>query len=173
LGKRSNFKRFPRDLYRTIDPRAGNALAPHLAPDTKFVEPCAGAWDLAAQLVALGHFCAASSDIKPLVPGIAKSNALKLKPQPHIIITNPPWRRDLLHKMIAHFITIAPACWLLFDADWFHTRQAVPFMPYLTDYVAVGRLLWIPGTTTRGKDNAAWYRFQAEPTEGVRAWPLR
>lgn len=173
MGKRSKFKRIPRDLYRTFDPRAGAAIAPHLAPGTQFIEPCAGAWDLAAQLVAMGHVCMADSDIKPLTPGTPKINALKLKPQPFPIITNPPWSRPLLHKMIEHFTSIAPHCWLLFDADWFHTNQAVPFMPWLTDYVAIGRLVWIPGTTTRGKDNAAWYRFERDHDRGgITAWPL-
>lgn len=173
MAKRSNFKRFPRDLYRTIDPRAGDALAPHLHPETPFIEPCAGAFDLAAQLIAHGHICMAATDLKPLVPGVTKANALKLKPQPYQIITNPPWRRDWLHPMINHFTSIAPAVWLLFDADWFHTKQAIPFMHMLTDYVAVGRLLWIPGTTTRGKDNAAWYRFTAQGSNGITAWPQR
>jgi len=170
LGKRSNFKRIPRDLYRTIDPRAGDALARLLEPETRFIEPCAGHYDLAAQLIAHGHTCMDASDIKA-TPGVRRADALKLKPQPHQIITNPPWRRDLLHAMIMHFMQIAPAAWLLFDADWFHTAQAKPYLAYCTDYAAIGRLLWIPDTTMRGKDNAAWYRFTPHGSNRITAWP--
>ena len=34
-------------------------------------------------------------------------------------------------------------------------------MPACTDIVAVGRLRWIEGTTMSGKQNFAWYRFDA------------
>ncbi len=63
MAKRSDgdFERIPNDLYRTWDPRAVRALLPHLAPRTRFVEPCAGAGDLIDQLVnansGLHHVC--------------------------------------------------------------------------------------------------------------------
>lgn len=178
IGKRENksirmFPRLERDFYPTIDPRAYRALAPHLLPETSFIEPCAGAFDLAAQLIAAGHTCESATDIAPQVPYVGEADALKISAQPHAIITNPPWSRPLLHQMIEHFISIAPYTWLLLDADWFHTNQARPLLRHCTDYVAVGRLLWIPGTSTRGKDNAAWYRFeQGGNGRGIRAWPL-
>lgn len=161
----------PRDLYRTVDDRAGNALAPHLAADTQFIEPCAGAFDLAAQLIAHGHICMDASDVVPLAPGIRKADALKMKRQPHLIITNPPWKRELLHAMILHFIDVAPACWLLFDSNWFHTDQARPYLQHCTDYATAGRMLWIPGTGVRSKDDASWYRFSLDATGEIRAWP--
>lgn len=174
VGKRSKFKRMPRDLYRTFDPRALDALGPHLAPGTEFVEPCAGAFDLAAQLIAAGHWCVDASDIHPLTPGIRKADALQLQPTPFPIITNPPWSRKILHAMIAHFVTVAPEAWLLFDASWFHTDQARPYLVHCTDVVTVGRLLWIPGTTMRGKDDCAWYRFTPQrSSNGITAWPKR
>jgi hypothetical protein len=162
-----------RDLYRTIDPRAVSALAPFLAAETEFIEPCAGAFDLGAQLVAAGHWCMDASDIKPLMTGIRTADALELQPQGHTIITNPPWSRPLLHKLIMHFMHCAPEAWLLFDADWFHTDQARPYLAHCTDFVSIGRLLWIPETKMRGKDNAAWYRFSAQATGEIRAWPKR
>ena len=33
------------------------------------------------------------------------------------IITNPPYTRELMHRLIAHFQRIAPT-WLLIDYDW-------------------------------------------------------
>lgn len=161
MSKRApGFERIPRDLYRTFDPRAGQALHPFLEPHCRFVEPCAGEGDLIRQLEALGHECIGASDIQPLAPGIQKGDALKLRRLPFdsIIITNPPWRRVWLHQLIKHFLTLGES-WLLFDADWMHTQQAGPLMHHCRRIVSVGRLLWIPGTSDDGKDNIAWYNF--------------
>jgi hypothetical protein len=49
--------------------------------------------------------------------------------------------------------------WLLFDADWMHTRQSAPFMPHLRKIVSVGRVKWIPDSPFTGKDNCCWYLF--------------
>jgi hypothetical protein len=40
-----------------------------------------------------------------------------------MFITNPPWDRKVLHPLIEHLSSIAPT-WLLFDADWMHTKQS-------------------------------------------------
>lgn len=173
IGRRSNFKRMPRDLYRTFDPRAVAALLPHLAPETEFIEPCAGAYDLAAQLIAAGHICMAASDIHPLTAGIDQADALSITAQRFAIITNPPWSRPLLHQMILHFVTIAPEVWLLLDATWFHTEQAKALLKHCTDVVTIGRMNWVPGTTMRSKDDSCWYRFTRAESEWVRAWPKR
>lgn len=150
------------------------ALGPLLAPETEFIEPCAGAFDLAALLIAAGHWCMDASDIEPMAPGIRKANALKLKPQPYPIITNTPWARPIMHQMIEHFVTVAPAVYLLIDADWFHTQQAIPLLnAHCTDYLAIGRLHWERDKPISGKDNAAWYRFQQGGNgKGIKAWPI-
>lgn len=161
MGKRSDFEREPRDLYRTWDRRATDALAPFLPPLTQFVEPCAGAGDLIGLLEALGHHCVGSCDIMPLVPWIAPGDALKLSRLPagaDMIITNPPWRRDLLHALIERFLKLGRA-WLLFDADWMHTAQAGPLLSSCSHIVSIGRIRWIPGTGADGKDNCAWHHF--------------
>jgi hypothetical protein len=49
--------------------------------------------------------------------------------------------------------------WLLFDADWKHTKQAIPYLSRLCTIVSVGRVRWIPGTPYTGKDNCCWYLF--------------
>jgi hypothetical protein len=156
MGKRSDFERVEKDFYRTIDMRAVNALAPHLFGLGEYVEPCAGAGDLIASLSLHGLVCHWSGDISDGV------DALTLAFTKHPIITNPPWSRPILHAMIDHFTEIAPYAWLLFDADWAHTKQSAPYMQKCTDIVSVGRLIWIPGTTTSGKDNCAWYRFSKD-----------
>lgn len=167
MGKRSDFERIDKDLYRTIDPRAVGALNPHLCHNTKFAEPCSGYGDLRARLECFGHECTWGSDIEDhhvITTNVV--DALRLSKfdlsDSECIITNPPWSRPILHAMIDHFTEIAPYAWLLFDSDWAHTRQSAPYMQKCTDIVSVGRLIWIPGTTTSGKDNCAWYRFSKE-----------
>jgi hypothetical protein len=82
------------------------------------------------------------------------------------IITNPPYIRAPMHRMIAHFQRIAPT-WLLLETGWAQTKQASPFMASCSDIVAIGRVKWIEGSKHTGKDNYAWYRFDASHTAGV------
>jgi hypothetical protein len=156
MSKRSNFARRPQDHYDTIDPRAVRALKPHLNGTRTYAEPCAGNSELIRQLNTIGLVCVWAFDINDGV------DALELTPadirNADAIITNPPWSRPLLHKMILHFQAIKPT-WLLFDSDWANNKHAVPYLETCSDIVAVGRLLWIPNTTMTGKDNVSWYRF--------------
>ncbi|MEO0829804.1 MAG: hypothetical protein AAFY03_05025, partial [Pseudomonadota bacterium] len=81
-----------------------------------------------------------------------------------LIITNPPWDRDLLHPMIHQFRQLRPT-WLLFDADWAFTEQATfaeLFLQYCAKIVVVGRVKWIEGSEGKGKENCAWYLFTSE-----------
>jgi outer membrane protein assembly factor BamA len=77
-----------------------------------------------------------------------------------LIITNPPWDRPPLHQIIQRCSTLAPT-WLLFDADWMHTRQAAPFLSMCQEIVSVGRVKWIEGSNMPGKYNCCWYLFDA------------
>lgn len=168
MGKRSDFDRVEKDFYRTIDPRAVEALAPFLSPKTKFAEPCYGQGDLADWLETEGHRMEYYSDLVPMYKNVVHKDALTLTyddiHECDYIITNPPWSRPILHKMIDHFRKLKPT-WLLFDADWMHTRQSSEYIKYCSDIVSVGRLVWIPGTKTQGKDNCAWYKFQSTQQE--------
>lgn len=167
MGKRSDFERVPRDFYPT--PLAAVLpLAPHL-PDGDFYywEPCAGDGALDNHIVSiaagLGHTWLPfeSSDIEPRNEFVHQADALEVSlPNAEIshIITNPPWDRKVLHPMIERFSASRPT-WLLFDADWMHTKQSAPFMPYLRKVVSVGRVKWIPDSKMTGKDNCAWHLF--------------
>lgn len=158
MGKRSDFPRVEKDYYRTIDPRAVAALAPHLEPESWFAEPCVGGFDLADSLSDIGHVCAYASDISEGVDALNLSDIDLYGCD--LIITNPPWSRPILHALIDHLSALKPT-WLLFDADWAHTLQSKLYMPKCVKIVSVGRLIWIPGTTMSGKDNCAWYLFDA------------
>ena len=160
MGKRSNFERVPRDFYPTPAP-AVLPLIPHLSKRfSQFWEPCAGDNALTHILEAHGAQCVHASDIDPQAAGIARRDALTT-PLPlgaKVIITNPPWDRKILHPMIDHLRQLAPT-WLLFDADWAHTKQSAAFMPYCAKIVSVGRVKWIPDSKMTGKDNCAWHLF--------------
>jgi len=164
MGKRSSFERIDKDFYRTIDPMAVEPLLPFLVPGSTYAEPCYGCGDLVNLLDGYVNI-QWSSDINDLNEDhvTTHKDALELTEDDlkncDMIITNPPWSRPILHAMIEHFVTLKTT-WLLFDADWAHTRQSAKLMKdYCTDIVSVGRLKWIPGTTMSGKDNCAWYRF--------------
>ncbi len=160
MGKRSDFERKPRDFYPT-PMEAVKPLLPHLPEGFKFAEPCAGNGALIEHLESKG-VCMWASDIEPQAKGIHKSpyDALGFDEliESDFIITNPPWDRNILHPMIERFISLKTT-WLLFDADWMHTKQASEYMKHCSIIVSVGRIKWFGNMT--GKDNCAWYRFEA------------
>ena len=158
MGKRSNFERVERDFYET--PLAAvMPLFQHLPIGYSYVEPCAGAGALCRHL---GRDPVFACDIKPMWPYAKIGNAMDITEDEvagaGYIITNPPWDRKILHPMIEHLSALRPT-WLLFDADWCHTKQSAPFMLYLRKIVSVGRVKWIPDSKMTGKDNCAWHLF--------------
>jgi hypothetical protein len=157
MGKRSSFERVERDYYPTPYPAVVPLLA-HLAPETEFIEPCAGGGALIEHLRRHGHKCIRAYDIKPLRDGIAIGDARWLPAHGFMRITNPPWDRKTLHPIIEHMSAFGPT-WLLFDADWMHTRQSAPYMRWLHKIVSVGRVKWIEDSPFTGKDNCCWYLF--------------
>jgi hypothetical protein len=160
MGKRSNFERREADFYPT--PRAAVVpLIPYLRGIRSFAEPCAGDGALVRHLGEFGLRCVYAGDIR------SGQDALRLDHYGavDVIITNPPYTRDLMHRLIAHFQRIAPT-WLLLDSDWASTRQAAPFLPCCSDIVAIGRVKWIEGSKHTGKDNHAWCRFDTRHRGG-------
>lgn len=171
MGKRSDFERVPRDFYPTPY-EALIPLLPHLSQRTWYNEPCAGDGALVWHLDRNGHRCCDAADIEPrwnLMPDKCyafQADALSSQYDPRAthFITNPPWDRKILHPLIAHLSDTLPT-WLLFDADWMHTRQSAPYMCRLRKVVSVGRVKWIPGSKMTGKDNCCWYLFDKPSNE--------
>ena len=178
IGKRSDFERVPRDYYPTPI-EAVRPLMPHLPLSFNYIEPCAGDGRLVEHIKKLSDNCGScyiATDIEPQHPFIAKRDALA--PEWNnlgahhefgpigLCITNPPWDRKFLHPFILHWMRICPT-WLLFDADWMHTKQSEPFMRHCSKIVSVGRVKWIEGSKNTGKDNCCWYKFELikRPTE--------
>lgn len=162
MGKRSSFSRVDRDFYPTPI-EAVTPLLPHLAPCTRFVEPCAGDGRLIDHLASAGHVCTYAFDVEPRRSDVHLGCArieLSAGHGADCFITNPPWSRPVLHAIITNLSARLPT-WLLFDADWMHTRQAAPFLPHLQKIVSVGRVKWIADSPFTGKDNCCWYLFDA------------
>lgn len=165
MGKRSNFERRERDCYDTPI----EAVRPLIRwlPDgpTTYWEPCAGDGALVRALAELWPHgtCTLATDIEPRASGTLKRDAFDCFPGgPQMIITNPPWSRDILHPMIEHFaLRLKKPTWLLFDADWMHTKQAAPYLDYCKTIVSVGRVKWIKDSPHTGKDNVCWYKFDS------------
>ena len=153
MGKRSNFKRNKNDLYPTPY-KAVLPLLPFLKTNTKFIEPCVGEGDLVRHLEAHGHECVGSYDL----PHDATTKQYGVDDEV-LLITNPPWTRQLLHPMIDNLRNQATT-WLLFDAGWMHTKQAKEYLPYCHMIISVGRVKWIPGSKYSGKDDSCWYMFR-------------
>jgi hypothetical protein len=163
MGKRSDFERVERDFYPT--PReAVLPLLPHIPRGVRFCEPCAGDGQL-VDILEHEHDaeCVWASDIEPQRDNIIKADFRDLSAYElyHAtkIITNPPWNRKILHPMIEHFREKGKGAWLLFDADWMHTKQSIPYLPYVNKVISVGRVKWIPNSKSTGKDNCCWYHF--------------
>ena len=157
MGKRSNFERVERDYYPTPY-HAFEPLIPHLPqkPFT-FCEPCGGDGRLIDHIEKHLGICDMASDIEPMDDRVSKKDAFDIDHvSSQLIITNPPWDRKILHPLILHFSLLRPT-WLLFDADWMHTKQSVEYMKYVKKIVSIGRVKWFDGV--HGKDNSCWYLF--------------
>lgn len=164
MSKRANnFERKPRDFYKTPQ-KAIEPLIPHLGKDYSYIEPCAGDGALVEHLNMYGYKCVLAFDIEPQNNLICKKDALKFNYNGKNIITNPPWDRKILHPMIKNMIETAGDVWLLFDADWIHTKQSKELIKNCHKIVSIGRLKWIEGSKYTGKDNCCWYLFKKEKT---------
>ena len=154
MGKRSDFVRKERDYYPTPY-EAVEPLFPHLEPNTLFDEPCAGDYRLCEHLMRNGHRPLVATDVEPQDRRVHTRDAFDVEAYLNVVITNPPWDRKILHPMIELFRK--NSCWLLFDADWMHTKQSAELMKYCEKVVSIGRVKWFDNKA--GKDNACWYKF--------------
>jgi len=170
MGKRSDFARRERDFYPT-PVAAVEPLILHLPERFTYIEPCCGDGALVRAIGSFGgvahggRFCPTleyASDIAPSGDTDAYTrDAFSIEnaaPGVDLFVTNPPWDRKILHRLIVHLSAIRPT-WLLFDADWMHTKQAAPYLEYCRKIVSVGRVKWIPHSPHTGKDNVCWFLF--------------
>lgn len=160
MSKRTNYPRIDKDAYMTTDSRAVTPLFSYLSKtlgkNVFYYEPCVGDGSL-VKLLSSEFECVGQSDLEK------DAQTTQYETNADFFITNPPWSRDLLHPIIENLRNQLPT-WLLFDADWMHTQQAIPYIKYCKTIVSVGRLKWFVGTKHDPMDNCAWYLFDKEET---------
>jgi hypothetical protein len=149
-------------------------ILPYLEPRTRFIEPCAGDGRLIGYLQEHGHICEAAFDIAPLDPCIMPMDALNIQStlpyETRTFITNPPWSRPILHRLIIHLSNMHPTI-LIFDADWAFTKQAAPYLDRCQLMITIGRVKWIEDSPHSGKDNVCAYKFDRDHRGGPRIRP--
>lgn len=169
MGKRDpdKFEKKPRDFYATIDPSAVNVLIPHVESYFgSFIEPCAGAGDLAKALMMRNMECKGMYDIDPQADGVVQRNCLTLKEEEvgsdrdYQFITNPPFTWKVLQPIMDHLTQLLPT-WLLLPADYMHNVRMGPYMKRCDKVVSVGRLYW-EENKVKGVDNYCWYHFDKD-----------
>lgn len=175
MGKRSDFPRRAMDDYET-PAEAVTPLLPHLGSVLRFAEPCAGKGKLIGHLERAGLICVYAAElrtginpprsrIEEGVDVLAVGGPIYRAAKADTIISNPPWTREILHPLIWHLCGILPT-WLLFDADWCHTKQSGALIRHCQTVVSVGRVKWMPDSDSVGKDNAAWHLFDRRHVAG-------
>ena len=120
MGKRTSgkFRRRKQDAYDTPADAVAPVI-PHIQPEARYLELCAGAYDL---VNALPFECVAATDLVPRDERVFRMDAMSVTRADvdatgaDYIITNPPWTRELLHPMIELFASIRPT-WLCSALD--------------------------------------------------------
>lgn len=163
----SAFAKDALNRYDTIDPRAVKALLPHLAPRTRFIEPCAGKGDLVRQLKAAGHICTDAFDIAPRALGIRQQDAgtwaatRAAWDRYEIIITNPPFDWPVLRVLLENFAEQLPLSWVLLEASFMHKSRdgRAEQMQRCRKIVTIGRLKWAAESDDSSTRDYCWYQF--------------
>ena len=160
MGKRSSFERIPRDILPT-PAGAVPPLIPHLRGVHTFAEPCCGDGALVHHLESFGLRCAYAGDIATGQDALA----LDTYGDADAIITNPPLQAPAHARadrtLRAHLANVAIARRGLGHHQAGRAVHAVVFR-----HRVVGRVRWIEGTTMSGRQNFAWYRFDARQSAG-------
>lgn len=176
MAKRNNdaggFERKLRDFYGTIDPAAVEMLMP-IEDIVHYIEPCAGSGDLCNLLQNNPNFVLHRAfDIEPQNDYIEKKDASLLTLEDlegaDLVITNPPYKWEMLKPIMDNLLPKIPAC-LLLPADTMHNvRMAEYINLYCYGIASVGRLYW-EENKVKGKDNFVWYYFEPNALEKRKA----
>ena len=165
-----------RDFYPTPKGPA-DVLIQHLmtpSPYTRpnFYEPCAGDGALVRHLIDGGLLCDGASDIEPVGDDIKPMDVMDIELADigkdrgiDLFITNPPWPAkgqggDPSIAMALHLSDMLPT-WLLLNADIMHNKYFLKVIGRCETILSVGRVKWIPGSAGPGKENCAWFKFDA------------
>lgn len=158
------YARQDKDKYRTMM-SAVEHVVEYMPNPCRFIEPCAGDGRLIKHLESFEGFeCVQAFDSAPDAPHIPVGDMLHmpLSSRADMIITNPPWRRKLLHPLMDRIIDEKWDAWLLIDHNWLATQQTAPYREHVRLIFPIGRHLWFdeppPGMDTHKTpmDDAMW-----------------
>jgi hypothetical protein len=162
MGKRDGdkFERVEKDFYSTVDPAAIVPAFVDRIRGINYAEPCYGKGLLEDMLVDVAT-CKWRSDIREDAWCILAMDAVNLTRDDmadvDAIITNPPYKWDMLQPLLDHLPTLRPT-WLLMPSDYMNNVRMGPYMKRCETIIAVGRLYWLPNKI-KGVSNFAWYKF--------------
>lgn len=188
MGKRTDglFERRERDFYASPE-QPILKLLPHIMDISRFSEPMCGDGAIVKTLEGRGWECLAAWDMEPqgdMIMRAGRYNVMWLEDEDfngiEEVISNPPWplpaklRTQIDSSLpdgwptvpiIQHLMAILPT-WMLLSADFMHNAYFRALEPHCVKIVSVGRVKWIAGSDNTGKDNAAWYKFDINHTDG-------
>jgi len=160
MGKYSDYERVEKDFYPTIDPNAISTRFLDSVRGKTYAEPCYGNGDLEDLLMEAAK-CRWRSDIRKTVGSSVIMDAVEIDEtilyDCDLIITNPPYKKDMLLPMIDHFISLRPT-WLLLPADMMHNKYFSKYISLCSKIYPVGRLYWYENKI-RGVVNYCWYHW--------------
>ena len=170
MSKRSNFEKIPKDFYATVDSKAIPPKFVEFIRGKTYAEPAYGDGDLEDLLMDVAT-CNWRSDIRETVGSSKVMDAMCLSKEDtarcDLIVTNPPFSKDVLLPIIDHFVNLKPT-WLLLPADYMHNRYFSDYMSRCRKVVSVGRLKWFKDSKHTSTDNFAWYFWpKGATTDGV------
>lgn len=164
--KVQTFERRANDAYFT-PVEAIYPLAEALNPCT-FIEPCAGDGVIVDTLALADFDCAAATDISPAGPSVSKKDALAYTFEDvqgvDAVITNPPFKKDMLVPIMDHFLMLETSMVLLLPLDYIANLWFAPYAAHVHKVLPIGRVRWIPGSKSMSMENFAWVALSADPS---------
>jgi hypothetical protein len=164
------------DWYAT--PRkAVEPLVAHLPEYASFCEPCAGDGALIRHIVELTDDSIWPKlwfDIEPKSADVYVGNALELNAEKllgvDLIITNPPFKWDMLQPMLDHLPELKPT-WLLLPFGYAANKRMAPYMKICRKVQPIGRVKWIEDSKHSSTEDHAWFLFDSDFTGTTKLYP--
>jgi len=170
MSKRSNFDKVPRDFYPTTDPKAVPTKLVEFIRGKSYAEPCYGNGDLEDLLMDVAT-CKWRSDVRETVSSSKVMDALEVTKEDlegiDLIVTNPPFSKDVLLPLIDHFVNLKPT-WLLLPAGYMNNIYFGPYMKRCSRVVSIGRIKWFKDSKHTSTDDFCWYFWTKGATTDTR-----
>jgi len=170
VSKYSDYNKIPKDYYPTTDPKAVPTKLVEFIRGKTYAEPCYGNGDLEGLLTDVAA-CKWRSDIRETVGSSKVLDALEVTKEDlegtDLIVTNPPFSKDVLLPLIDHFVSLKPT-WLLLPAGYMNNIYFGPYMKRCSRVVSIGRIKWFRDSKHTSTDDFCWYFWKKGATTDTR-----